>query len=119
MLVGILEKSKRVRMARISLFVKFDMLSPEVLDEAFRKEPMLPAGSFLKGAETALHGSTHWTGLRLFRCCRSSFAATPIARTAEDPSEAFCGVETCCRSGSSTELLLKHMREACRPVVSV
>jgi hypothetical protein len=73
MLVGILEKSKRVRTARISLLVKFDMLSPEFLGEAFGKEPAMPAGSFRKGSKDRISRALLIRLIgRLFRCGRSS-----------------------------------------------
>ena len=71
------------------------------------------AGSFLEGNKDrtarALLIGLIW---RLFRCCRSSYAVTPIART-ENPSEAFCGAETCYGFGNELlqpKLLKRRMR---------
>jgi len=49
------------------------MLSPEFLDEAFGKEPAMPAGSFREGSKdrTARALLIRLIG-RLFRCGRSS-----------------------------------------------
>src|ERR1700761_216695 len=74
MLVGIFEKSRRWRMARIAMFVSrllgFDIHSPGTWLEA----PFC-------GGETAGRRLLSGKILRLFRCCRSSL---------RQPSSAYC-----------------------------
>ena len=62
------------------------------------------AGSFLEGNKDriarALLIGLIW---RLFRCCRSSYAATPIARTAKTPAKHSAGKKLFMASGVATE----------------
>src|ERR1700679_3630244 len=82
MLVGILEKSSRVRIARISLGFVFDMLSPVARSASWGTDLLLgsrpsknvPAWSHhpLKGETTASAAFLIGLYVRLFRCSLSS-----------------------------------------------
>src|ERR1700760_826029 len=103
MLVGILEKSSRVRIARISVGFVFDMLSPVTRPASLgaglllgsRPSSNVPAWSIhsLKGETTASAASLIGLDMRLFRCSLSSQRPN-LKRVVQNPSEAFCGVET-------------------------